>query len=104
MADGEMNMCILDTINAKRDEVRRLASRYNGRSVYVFGSCARREESPESDIDFLVDFGPGATLFGMSDLKDGLQMLFNRSVDLITEKSLKRDSFGDRVRAERIAI
>lgn len=104
MADGEMNMCMLDTINAKRDEVRRLASRYNGRSVYVFGSCARREENPESDIDFLVDFAPGATLFGMSDLKDGLQMLFNRSVDLITEKSLKRDSFGDRVRAERIAI
>ena len=97
-------MCMLDTIHAKRDEVRRLARRYNGRAVYVFGSCARKEEKPESDIDFLVDFAPGTTLFGMADLKDGLQALFNRSVDLITEKSLKQDSFGDRVRAERVAI
>jgi len=97
-------MCMLDAIHAKRDEVRRLARRYNGRSVYVFGSCARKEERPDSDIDFLVDFGPGATIFGMADLQDGLQSLFNRSVDLITEKSLKRDSFGNRVRAERVAI
>ena len=97
-------MCMLDAIHAKRDEVRRLARRYNGRAVYVFGSCARREETPDSDIDFLVDFAPGTTLFGMAGLQDGLQALFNRSVDLITEKSLKRDSFGDRVRAERVAI
>ena len=97
-------MCMLDTIHAKRDEVHRLARRYNGRAVYVFGSCARKEEGPDSDIDFLVDFAPGTTLFGMAGLQDGLQALFKRSVDLITEKSLKRDSFGDRVRAERVAI
>ena len=97
-------MCMLDAIHAKRDEVRRLARRYNGRAVYVFGSCARKEESPDSDIDFLVDFAPGTTLFGMAGLQYGLQALFNRSVDLITEKSLKRDSFGDRVRAEMVVI
>jgi len=97
-------MCMLDTIHSKRDEVRRLARRYNGRSVYVFGSCARKEETPESDIDFLIDFGPGTTIFGMADLQEGLQSLFNRSVDLITEKSLRHDSFGNRVRAEMVAI
>ena len=69
-------MCMLDTIHAKRDEVRRLARRYNGRAVYVFGSCARKEEGPDSDIDFLVDFAPGTTLFGMAGLQDGLQALF----------------------------
>jgi len=97
-------MCLLDTIHAKRDEVRRLARRYNGRAVYVFGSCARKEETPDSDIDFLVDFGPGTTLFGMADLQNDLQALFSRSVDLVSEKSLKQDAFGDRVRAERVAI
>lgn len=97
-------MCMLDTIHAKRDEVRRLARRYNGRSVYVFGSCARKEETPDSDIDFVVDFAPGTTIFNMSDLQDGLQSLFNRSVDLITEKSLGRDTFAERVRREMVVV
>lgn len=95
---------MLDQIRAKRNEVRSLARRYNGRAVYVFGSCARKEERPDSDIDFLVDFESGTTLFGMADLQDELRALFNRPVDLITEKSLKQDSFGVRVRAERVAV
>ena len=99
-----MRSSMLDTICAKCDDVHRLVRKHKGRSVYVFGSCARREETPESDIDFLVDFAPGATLFTMSGLQDGLQSLFNRPVDLITEKSLKHDSFGRRVLAERVAI
>ena len=97
-------MCMLDIILAKRDDVHRLVRRYKGRSVYVFGSCARKVETPESDIDFLVDFAPGATIFGMSGLQDELQSLFMRPVDLITEKSIKNDSFGSRVLSERVAI
>ena len=95
---------MLDAIRANSDDVHRLVRRYNGRSVYVFGSCARKTETPESDIDFVVDFAPGTTLFGMSGLQDELQNLFKRPVDLITEKALKRDSFGARVLAERVAI
>lgn len=95
---------MLDTIRAKRDDVRRMARRYKGRSVHVFGSCARKEETPTSDIDFLVDFERGATLFGMSNLQEELKALFNRPVDLITLKALKHDSFGERVRAEMVAI
>ena len=72
--------------------------------MYVFGSCARKEETPESDIDLIVDFAPGATLFGLSGLQDELQSLFSRPVDIITEKALKRDSFGTRVLAERVLI
>jgi len=97
-------MCMLDTIRARRDDVNRLARRYKGRSVYVLGSCARKTETPVSDIDFLVDFAPGATLFGMSGLQDELQSLFNRTIDLIAEKALKHDSFAERVLAERVAI
>ena len=97
-------MCMLDTICAKRDDVHRAVRKFKGRSVYVFGSCARKDETPESDIDFIVDFAPGATLFSMSGLQDELQMIFNRSVDLITEKALKSDSFGTRVLAERVKI
>lgn len=95
---------MLDTIHAKRDEVRKLARQYNGQAVYVFGSCARKEEGADSDIDFLVDFAPGTTLLGMATLQEKLQALFNRSIDIVTEKSLKQDSFGNRVRAERVAI
>lgn len=95
---------MLDTIRAKRNEVRRIARRYKGRSVHVFGSCARKEETPESDIDFLVDFEQGATLFGMANLQDELRALFNRPVDLVTAKALKGDAFGRRVRTEMVAV
>ena len=90
---------MLDQIRAKRNEVRSLVRRYNGRAVYVLGLCARKGERPDSDIDFLVDFESGTTLFRMADLQDELRALFNRPIDLITEKSLKQDSFGVRVRA-----
>lgn len=50
----------------------------------------------------LTRFARSETKF--ADLQDELRALFNRPVDLITEKSLKQDSFGVRVRAERVII
>ena len=46
---------LLDELHAKRDAIERLSRQYGARRIRVFGSVARREERPESDIDFLVD-------------------------------------------------
>ena len=46
-------MCMLDTVRAKRDDVYAIARKHKIGKVYVFGSCARREETPDSDVDFL---------------------------------------------------
>ena len=48
-------MCMLDEILARRDEVNELARKNRAGRMFVFGSCARKEETPESDIDSLVE-------------------------------------------------
>ena len=47
---------LLDLIRSHKAEIDQLARRYGARRLRVFGSVARREEGPESDVDFLVDF------------------------------------------------
>ena len=45
---------MMDEIRAKRDEIYAIARRHKAEKLWVFGSCARREERPESDVDLLV--------------------------------------------------
>ena len=47
-------MCILDEIRAKREEIYAIARAHKAEKLWVFGSCARKEETPESDVVFLV--------------------------------------------------
>lgn len=58
-------------------------------SLAVFGSVARDEATPESDIDILVEFRGAATLAGYMDLKYMLERLFGRRVDLVTRNGLR---------------
>ena len=53
------------------------------------GSAARDELRDESDIDVLVEFERAATFDGYFDLKEFLEQLLGRRVDLVTEKGLK---------------
>ena len=65
----------LDRLHQMRDEILRIAAKNNARKVYVFGSCARKEETPDSDIDLLVDFNPAATLFDQVEIQDEIHAL-----------------------------
>jgi predicted nucleotidyltransferase len=58
-------------------------------SLAVFGSVARDEAGPESDIDILVEFRGAATLARFMDLKSLLETTFGRRVDLVTQKALR---------------
>jgi predicted nucleotidyltransferase len=55
----------------------------------IFGSAARNEAGPESDVDVLVTLGPEADLLDLINLKFKLEALLGVSVDLATPKSLK---------------
>ena len=58
-------------------------------AVYaVFGSCARKEETPESDVDFLVELQKGASLFDLMDLQDEYEALLNCKVDVVSRRGL----------------
>ena len=75
----------LEELEAHQVELKR----FGVRRVGLFGSCARGEESADSDVDLLVDFEPKRkTLANLVDLGDFLEALFHRRVELVTRESL----------------
>jgi len=87
---------LLDQLHAEKDTIAALGKRYGARRIRVFGSVARGEERPESDVDFLVEFDPGYDLFAQRlPLARQLSELLGRPVDLVPEHELNchlRDS------------
>ena len=83
-------MCMLDEIRAKRDEIYAIARKHKAEKLWVFGSCARKEERPDSDVDFLVKFGDGIGLFEFFDFESEMSNEVGRKVDLINATALDR--------------
>lgn len=77
---------ILALLQQHRDVI---STRFGAKHLALFGSAARDEMRPDSDIDVLVDFEGPATFDGYFDLKDYLEDLLCRPVDLVTSKGLK---------------
>jgi len=78
-----------------RPEVTRLCQRLKVKRLDLFGSAASDDFTTESDVDILVQFDrDGSGLFDRYfDLKEGLEELFGRPVDVVIEKSLKNPYF-----------
>ena len=86
-------MCMLDEIRAKRDEIYAIARRHKAEKLWVFGSCARKEERPDSDVDMLVKFGGGIGFFELSDFEQEMAGAIGRKVDLVNSTALDRSPF-----------
>ncbi len=98
-------MCQLDRMQQLKKEIRQIACRHNAKRLYVFGSCARREERPGSDIDFVADFQQGATLFDHAGLELELADLLGCPVDVVTLKRLQKDDdFSTGVKMEMLEL
>ena len=69
-------------IGGKRDAVLRVAAAHGAHNVRVFGSAARGDAGPGSDIDFLVEFEEGRGLLDLVGLIDDLRALLGRHVDV----------------------
>ena len=80
----EDRMWKLDEIMAKREEIYALAQKYKVLRIFVFGSCARKEETPDSDIDFLMDFNINSSWRDQRDFRNELERIFNSKVDIIS--------------------
>lgn len=80
---------IAEIIGDKREAILQLAAKYGASQVRVFGSVARGEARPDSDIDFLVSFPPDRSIFDLVGLWLDLKELLGREVDLSTDTSLK---------------
>jgi hypothetical protein len=73
----------------RRDEIVEAAARHGMRNVRVFGSVARGEDTPESDVDLLVDLDPGVSLFALGALELELEELLGREVDVVIARALR---------------
>jgi predicted nucleotidyltransferase len=96
-------MVTLDTLQReKKAAIVRLGERHGARGIRVFGSVARGDNQEASDVDFLVEFEKGRTLFDLIGLRLDLRDLLGVEVDIVTPNSLHY--LRDRVMAEAKAI
>jgi uncharacterized protein len=84
---------MVPAILERRDEIAALCRRYGIVRLEVFGSAARGTDfdPARSDVDLLIDLGNRAlTLDAYLDLKDELEALFGRSVDLMERQTVEQ--------------
>ena len=98
-------MCMLDTIRAKRDDIYAIAKKHKAEKLWVFGSVARKEERPDSDVDFLVEFNSKATLLDHGRLYNVLNAMFGRGVDVVDRGGVSPGSiFSQMIEKDLVAI
>ena len=90
-------------VEAHRDEIKAIVPRHHGRSVAVFGSAARGDEHPGSDVDFLVELEPGTRPFELLLLGADLEEALGVKVDVGTPAQLRAE-IRDEVLAEALPL
>ncbi|MGE5578987.1 MAG: nucleotidyltransferase family protein [Bacillota bacterium] len=89
------------------DEIKRIASeiaqRHGVERMFLFGSYARGDAKPDSDLDFRIDRGRIRGLFALGGLYADLEEAFRRPIDLLTTESLDAD-FRRMIAAEEVRI
>ncbi len=78
-------------LSAKQSQIEDICRRYEVRELMLFGSALREDFRSDSDLDFLVEFQPEAKvgLFRFDALREELEHLFGRPVDLVPKRGLK---------------
>jgi len=71
-------------VEANKLEINNIVRRHCGRTVSLFGSVARGDESLTSDIDFLIEFEPGSSLFDLFHISEELEVLLGTPVDVVS--------------------
>ena len=88
-----------DLLDAGRGILRQVAEDRGFRKLGVFGSVARGEDTPDSDLDFVVEPPAGASLVDLVELQEAFTRILGRQVDLITygglDPVLDRDILRD---------
>lgn len=79
-------MTVLETLHTIKPE---LASHYHIRRLGIFGSVIRGEQTPESDIDILVEFENAPSIFGFLELEERLEEELHAPVDLVDIDGIK---------------
>ena len=81
-------MGIPELVAKKRNDILRIAARHGVQRIRVFGSVARGEAGPTSDVDFLIEVGPQHSPFFPGGLVADLEALLGRRVDVVEPEGL----------------
>ena len=81
-------MAIDSVLQGRREEILEIAHRYGANNVRVFGSRARGEGRPDSDIDILIAVGERTSLLDIIAIQQDLEDLFSSSVHVATEDAI----------------
>lgn len=96
-------MGIDELILPHRELIRAIATRHGARNVRVFGSIARGEAGPQSDVDLLIEPGPHTSAWFPGGLVADLEEALGRRVDVVTEQGLS-PALRERVLGEAVPV
>jgi len=88
-----------ELVHRHREAIRQAASSLRAERIRLFGSVARGEECPDSDVDFIVKMGPDMDVFDLVDLKDRLTSILGCKVDVLTEHRWMRERLRREIEA-----
>jgi uncharacterized protein len=92
-----------ELLASRKDEIRAIAERHGARRIRVFGSVARGEARPDSDVDFLVELEEGRSLLDQAALLVDLQDLLGIQVDVVSEGGIN-PRMRDRILKEAVPL
>src|SRR6266516_1314727 len=92
----------LAALRARRDEILRIAAAHGASNIRVFGSVARGDARPDSDIDFLIDLEPQRSAFDLAGLMGELRDALGRKVDVV--KIFQPSRVADRILREAVPL
>ena len=92
---------MVNLVQSKREEILRLARRHG--VIRVFGSMARGDAGPQSDVDLLVEVGPNLSPWFPGGLVAELEELLGRRVQVVTERGLD-ELLRERVLEEAVVL
>lgn len=82
------DMTLRELVETRKDDIGFLADRYGISNVRIFGSVARGDDHPGSDIDFLVDVPRDASLYDLSRFRRELADLLGVDVNVVSSRAL----------------
>lgn len=91
------------SVDQHRAQLTRALRAHGGRNIRLFGSVARGDDGPESDIDLLVDVGPSVGLFALGRMRADAERILSSAVDIVPSNSLKPD-VAERALAEAVPL
>jgi predicted nucleotidyltransferase len=93
----------IDRLRLRRQEILGCAKSHGARNVRVFGSTARREVAPGSDVDLLVEMESGRSLLDLVNLWQDLESLLGTHVDVLSDRGVS-PHLRERILAEAVPL